>query len=147
KKQDCEYSQEVRELDGLLANATRHYTPFKAQKADTERSYELKVKPITRLTKSPVKKVSAQENSQPMETIYFDRACNEAPVGVVVGEPRQTPRGMVVPYGMLVAQFVNIKCDSSDEIIHDNFEIEAMEHPQWRMMSFGESDAVKISPP
>ena len=141
KKNECEYSQDIRRVDGLASsrNTIAILSAYKTIKSDNDRAYELNVRPIKRLVKG-----------QHPVAIY-DRLCNEAPIGFITGEPKKdhATHNITVAAGILVARMVNIDCSSlSAKPIEESYDLRDIKlSSAMNVVSFKNIDAVKISPP
>ncbi len=99
----CEIGQKTRAITTLDTAAPFKVTALKDKPKSLSRAFRLKLAPVA------AGGIHLLPNQGGL-SVSYERRCNEAPVGIVLGKPRANSRGMTQKVGVLVAEYYNFPC-------------------------------------
>jgi hypothetical protein len=120
---ECNFEQKMRPINAVALDEGFTVRPLAIKPVDVSRAFYLRLAPIDEVGLRHFEKEIAAKKvlpTKPLVVSYF-RACNEAPVGLVIGKPvsktdsktKKTVREVKV--GVLVARYLNRRCDFGDK--------------------------------
>jgi hypothetical protein len=103
----CSSRLKSRTITALDIKPKRKIRALRDRPASLGRAFELGLAPVARGSARALAKGGLE--------VAYARACNEAPVGLVLGAPRRRDGRTSVTVGVLVARYLNYVCDGSDK--------------------------------